>query len=455
MNSATVITKYRNILGKIPPLPILTENLLVRQLHGLPDLEHFHSFFARHQELADTANAIEHLTDTRNGSLVLGIFIQNPDKSEGGMIGLGGVRDASNQGTWPVFSWHFMHPGYKNNLSLLTEFTKAFMEFWLNIAEEAGEFAIQVPASSVDYPQDDETRVAPRVLALASLEDTNTQRALAEAGFEKYLVATGKDGAPVTYWRYIATTISHWANPPASRPSNHETHRELEQCSRQNKKETSCNANNANVALDVKVTVPEEGKTCRQPLEWKPSNTEITTALWFMLAEDIESHKLDVFQLPVWYVEGYVPLLSKHFGISLENRRGEIWTSFETCLNVQRGNKAAGVKHVKQSAGEEPGAVMAETSAKAGGRSRLPAQAIDCSRLPPLREPFGRTLLCGSKAQARMMQARQHRNQRPLTVTDEMPSQASRLSRLPPLRLPPGRLGLEVAKLAAAPEKQC
>lgn len=218
MDSTNVTTAYRNILSQMPPLRILTDHLLIRPLLlcGSPDQAKFHKFFARHQTLADTSRAIAYLTNAKNGSLCLGIFLQNWDKSEGDMIGIGGIRDASTQGTWPIFNWEIIHPAHRTNKSLGIEFAEAFVNFWWSIHEESEEFRLEVPANTVGYPKQDGTTVAARVTALALFKDTARQRALAEAGFVKYFVAMGEAGME-TYWRQIDPGTG--AQPKKSRQS--------------------------------------------------------------------------------------------------------------------------------------------------------------------------------------------------------------------------------------------
>lgn len=332
MGSTIVVTKYRNILGRMPLLPFLTDRLFIRQLliPGLLDVPKFHTFFAHHQELKVTTRAITHLTDTRNGSLCLGIFLQKLDKSESELVGLGGVRDASTQGIWPIVSWHFLHPEHKINISLGTEFIRASMEFWWSIPEEAAEFLLEVPANSVGYPQRDGIKVAPRVLASAPLDDTTTPRILAEAGFKKYFVGLDEDGLMMTHWWQINTTTSQLEAIPASRSSSRETQGEAELSPRESTNETYLNINDADSAHNITTSNTGAKTLQQQSPELQPTTKEITKALWHMLAEDVERNKLDVFKLPSSCFEGCVPFLSKKYGVALENRRGQIWTAFET-----------------------------------------------------------------------------------------------------------------------------
>lgn len=417
MNSTIVNTTYRNILGCIPPLPILTDQLIIRalRLSDSSDPDKFHRFFAHYHTLAHTSRAIAYLTDTKNGSLCLGIFLKNSDKSEGDMIGIGGVRDAVTQGTWPIFNCEIMHPACRGNESLRIEFAKAFMDFWWSIPAEAEQFRLQVLANTVGYPKQDETTVAARVLAMAHSKDLAKQHALAQAGFKKYFVAMGEAGME-TYWQQTDPgTI------PQPRRSPFPALLELDtfdlDSGKSPRKPPSIHAMRTKINGLQSSSVNKEGAKAfqqeQQPSELKPSNTEITQAIWHMLAADIERQKVDVFQIQNHYVEGYVHGLSKKFGAPLENRRGEIWTAFKMCLDVQRGNKAAyyaqaiqpdqtktkqarrrrsnnraKAKQAKQTHKSKSRAVMSHQ--KGAARPVLQQTGSDRARLPPLRLPSGR-----------------------------------------------------------------
>lgn len=405
MDSTSVITTYRNILDEMPPLPILTDHLLVRPLLVLPgssDQAKFHEFFARHQTLADTSCAIAYLTNKKNGSLCLGIFLQNSDQGEGDMIGIGGIRDTCTRGTWPTFNWEIIHPAHRSNNSLGTEFAKAFMKFWWSIPAETEEYRLQVPANTVGYPKQDGTNVTARVIALAHFRDTAKQHALAEAGFAKYSVAMG-DAGMETYWRQIdpgtAARPTKLPNPPLLHFSTFRVDLDT-----QLEKAAPRTAVDGRIGLQSNSVDNRGAKTSQQQAsELRPSNTEITQAIWHMLAEEIERDKLDVFQLQDFYVEGYVPGLSKKFGLPLENRRGEIWTAFRVCLDVQRGNKATAEQSrqpnkVRIKQGRKPNKAKARQAKQANKsqsalikHKKAPIiQASDGSGLPPLRLPSGR-----------------------------------------------------------------
>lgn len=135
----------------------------------------------------------------------------------------------------------------------------------------------------------------------------------------------------------------------------------------------------------------------QQDSELKPSNMEITQAIWDMLAEEIKRNKLDVFQLQDFYVEGYVPSLSKKFGVPLENRRGEMWTAFRVCLDMQRGNKAK-VKQARQP--------NKSHSTPVKSKKAPVLQTRDGSGLPPLRLPPGRLELFASEEKGRNVRKR-------------------------------------------------
>ncbi|KAJ4386523.1 hypothetical protein N0V93_009420 [Gnomoniopsis smithogilvyi] len=261
------------------------------------------------------------------------------------------------------------HPSkYKSDLRLSLEFIRAFMELWWSIPEEADEISLQVPAHSVGYPLQNETKVATRVVALAHLKDAMTQHALAEAGFKKYFVAMGEDGLMMTYWRQISTATSQLESSPASRSASREARGGSEPTSSQSKGKMPFSASKANGASYFNMTGTGT-KTLEQP-EPKPTNTDITKALWIMLSEDVERNKLDVLQMPFSHVEGYVPSLSRKFGAPLENRRGEIWAAFERCLWVQRGKKAQDINQASQPGGTRMATAI--LGPQASGRSGLP-----------------------------------------------------------------------------------
>lgn len=409
MNSTIVTTTYRDILGQLPPLPILTDHLIIRalRLSDSSDPVKFHSFFARYQTLAHTSRAIAYLTNTKHGSLCLGIFLKNSDQSEGDMIGIGGVRDAVTQGTWPIFNWEIMHPAYRGKGSLGTEFATAFMDFWWRVPVEAEQFRLQVPANTVGYPQQNETIVTARVIAMAHIKDLVKQHALVEAGFKKYFVAMGEDGME-TYWQQTdPRTVPQPKQPPIPAQLHLDTS-ELVSGKSLRRAATTHPMITKSTELQSSSVNKEGAKTCQQqvqPSETRPSNTELTQAIWHMLTGEIEKDKLDVFQLQTNYVEGYVLSLSKKFGAPLENRRGEIWTAFKVCLDVQRGNKAAHFSQTRQAD---------EIKAQTKQKRRSNKQAKQPSK----------------------SQSRPSMSQRAAPVVQ----QTSDHVRLPPLRLPPGRL---------------
>lgn len=400
MDSTSVTTTYRNILGQMPPLPILTEHLVIRPLllSGSSDQAQFHDFFARHQTLADTSRAIAYLTNTKNGSLCLGIFLQSSDKSEGDMIGIGGIRDASTQGTWPIFNWEIIHPAHRSNKSLGIEFANAFMNFWWSIPTETGEFRLQVPVNTVGYPKQDGTTVTARVIALAQFKNSAKQHALAEAGFAKYSVAMGEAGME-TYWRQIDPRTGPQPGRPSISAPLHPVACAL--TSGKSQRKASENAMVARIGLQSNSVDKRGAKNCQQqqPSEAKPSNTEMTQAIWHMLAEELERDKLDVFQLQDFHAEGYIPSLSKKFGVPLENRRGEIWVAFRVCLTKHREHKATAMQSSQPNKAlvmqaRRPKSAKARQANKSQSAlvksKKAPVlQTSDGSGIPPLRLPPG------------------------------------------------------------------
>lgn len=285
--------------------------------------------------MATTSDGIKYLSDTSNGSLCLGIFLRGLDESEGEMIGIGGIQKACSQGSWPVLSWHFVNQKYKDSYRTFgTEFAKAFMKFWWSVPEEAGEFLLQVPAKSADYPPREETSVVARVVAEAHVDDAAKQCALREAGFVVYSAQGGDHG--VTCWRNVAVSTTRSGQPPCPTATDSQLQGQSEGPWTTSETRKRHVAQIADGRLGFSVAERRAPTCFQQPAEPQPSNSQITMEIFKMLLEDLRPGQLDVFTLPDSYVEGYVADLSKHFGIALENRRGEIWAGFRACLTVER-----------------------------------------------------------------------------------------------------------------------
>jgi RimJ/RimL family protein N-acetyltransferase len=109
-----------------------------------------------------------------------GIFLKEPDGSEGELIGDGGVHKfVSDEIGWPEFGYKLKkeHWGY----GYATEFVKVFMEFWWNLTREPRSLLVRIPAPGLLYTP----KVRERVYAWTTRDNRASQRVLMKVGFEK------------------------------------------------------------------------------------------------------------------------------------------------------------------------------------------------------------------------------------------------------------------------------
>lgn len=209
MANVTVSTT-RPVLGDNLSLPIFTDHLIIRS-YRLSDLEPYHALLSQPEAMGNnmsldlnyTKQLLDEELPPHEYDLTLGIFLKKSDRSEGDLIGEGGVHHLRTKGEWPELSYRFKKEYW--NKGYATEFAIAFMRFWWNLPREAT--VIEVRPKTVlqqDTPrvsQQDIPKVAELVYASVKKNNEASEKVLKKAGFEFFDADMGDDG--VTHWRNI------------------------------------------------------------------------------------------------------------------------------------------------------------------------------------------------------------------------------------------------------------
>jgi RimJ/RimL family protein N-acetyltransferase len=129
----------------------------------------------------------------QDSHIYFGIFLKNPDNSEGEIIGDGGVHKFMGTDTgWPEFGYKFKKEFW--GLGYATEFAKAFMEHWWNNFPRKRRKITIIPGSA-DFH--DTLAVTEQVCAWTKKDNEKSEKVLKKIGFQKF---QGLDNG-MTNWR--------------------------------------------------------------------------------------------------------------------------------------------------------------------------------------------------------------------------------------------------------------
>ncbi|KAK0113427.1 hypothetical protein ONS95_013685 [Cadophora gregata] len=192
------------IVSGFLPLPIITDRLIIRSYRST-DLEAYHTLLTDRGAMEGTdispnrdwtESLLEGNIPPYGSDMMLGIFLKNPDGSEGDLIGDGGMDNLRTGGEWPSLNYRlkteYWYKGYA------TEFARAFMAFWRNLPRVP--ITLTVRPKSVD-DQQGSLHVTERVCASVKMKNEASQNVLEKLGFVLFDFELGDDA--LTEWRYI------------------------------------------------------------------------------------------------------------------------------------------------------------------------------------------------------------------------------------------------------------
>ncbi|KAI0384837.1 histidine phosphatase superfamily [Hypomontagnella monticulosa] len=202
-------TFYLDVFSTVPihfnnlPVPAPTERLIFRPLTLLPaDMEAYHLLRIQPEPMRDVVGSTQDIkldkdvNETRSSFkdgltkfLSFGIFLKNPDGSEGELIGEGGMGNY-NIGTWPapyyVLKTEHFGKGYA------TEFLSAFVQYWFSLPRS--QQVLYVPVFSIDLKAraSGQRHMMEILLATTTRENIASQKVLMKIGFQ--LCGVDRDG---------------------------------------------------------------------------------------------------------------------------------------------------------------------------------------------------------------------------------------------------------------------
>lgn len=124
--------------------------------------------------------------------IYFGIFLKNPNGTEGQIIGDGGVLFSGSKTGWPEFGYklqkEFWGKGYT------TEFALAFMEYWWSIPRKQANYQV-IQTSMGAYPN---YQPYEQICAWTKVDNIISEKILHKVGFE-YI--QDMDNSYLHYWR--------------------------------------------------------------------------------------------------------------------------------------------------------------------------------------------------------------------------------------------------------------
>lgn len=128
-------------LRNLPPLPIYTNRLIIRELRKT-DLHQYQTLLTDPGAIGG-ANIPSDLNGIRNMlpilpdeyELTLGIFLRRQDNQEGPLIGDGGLYYLRLDTEWPNLTYRIKQDHW--NKGYATEFLNAYMRYWWSIPRQS------------------------------------------------------------------------------------------------------------------------------------------------------------------------------------------------------------------------------------------------------------------------------------------------------------------------------
>ncbi|KAH8790740.1 GNAT domain-containing protein [Hyaloscypha finlandica] len=200
---ATVSTTRPNA-GSYLPLPITTDRLIIRALH-ISDLDAYCTLLRDPGAMegepimdpAESQRELQRALPPFTTDLYLGIFLRNPNGSEGELIGDGGMfRRPDDNGVprnWFEFGFRFKQEHWSRGYA--TEFGHAFMRFWWSLPRQQVSF--EVAPSTLDRSETSQARE--RVVASVHKSNPRSESVLNKLGFEVFL-SEPYDVDPMNHW---------------------------------------------------------------------------------------------------------------------------------------------------------------------------------------------------------------------------------------------------------------